>query len=352
MGHPSRLGWLDGLRGIAILLVIGVHVSIRRMDGVQAGLSETPFGFLSAFFDMGAYGVQLFYIVSGFTMAFIWFKEEEHPQKLKNFFIRRFFRIVPFYWLVILINTWNFYKDGMFDIYRFVFSMLYMTDITPYDNYGAGGNTLDMEITFYLLFPFLVALLHKKRTVVIALCASFAWMMLRDMGVVLKNIHFIAIQATFFVMGGYVYTVVRDNKFQKRLTNSYMLPIWVCIVVGSMLLLHASNPISFPLLSIIFGIFLLLANYSTSKIIDNYFLRMLGKYSFSLYIVHFSVLSAISYFVKVKGGGFYELYAYGGVLVLSLCVAKVTYHIFEKPSIAMGRKIIANAKHKKELKGI
>ena len=37
----DRLGWLDGLLGLAILLVMGVHFSIKQKYGVELGISKT-----------------------------------------------------------------------------------------------------------------------------------------------------------------------------------------------------------------------------------------------------------------------------------------------------------------------
>jgi hypothetical protein len=69
---------LDGLRGIAILLVIVFH----------------NFGFIN-YFSFGWLGVDLFFVLSGFLITDILLRTADQPNYLKNFYIRRALRIAP-----------------------------------------------------------------------------------------------------------------------------------------------------------------------------------------------------------------------------------------------------------------
>ena len=84
--NKYNLTWVDAMRGWAILGVLMVHV----------GINENATVFLKTIIANGARGVQLFFLMSAFTMFYTYkrhFKEER--KYVGNFFIRRFFRIAP-----------------------------------------------------------------------------------------------------------------------------------------------------------------------------------------------------------------------------------------------------------------
>src|SRR5665213_2362018 len=99
---------LDGLRGIAILLVFGTHYcdTYWAIDG-----HRTPFWF-------GWVGVDLFFVLSGFLITGILFDSLGSSRYFRNFYIRRTLRIFPLFyavWALCLLITpfvhvgWNRY---------------------------------------------------------------------------------------------------------------------------------------------------------------------------------------------------------------------------------------------------
>src|SRR5688500_15882045 len=91
----KKLDYIDALRGLAILAVVMVHASQYGSFDVHP--------ILARIISEGGRGVQLFFLVSAFTL-FLSYKNrsplESHPTR--NFFIRRFFRIAPMYYLGIV----------------------------------------------------------------------------------------------------------------------------------------------------------------------------------------------------------------------------------------------------------
>jgi peptidoglycan/LPS O-acetylase OafA/YrhL len=83
-----RYGYIDAIRGWAILGVIAVHTSqFTNLGGVA--------GWIVA---QGRWGVQLFYIASALTLMLSWHHRQDG---VMPFYLRRLFRIAPMFWLAI-----------------------------------------------------------------------------------------------------------------------------------------------------------------------------------------------------------------------------------------------------------
>ena len=97
-----KLKYIDALRGLAILGVLIVHCGGHGDNGA---IPQS----LLAIISNGARGVQLFFIVSAFTLFLSMthkYEQEKHPKL--NFFIRRFFRIAPMYYIGIVYYLFQY----------------------------------------------------------------------------------------------------------------------------------------------------------------------------------------------------------------------------------------------------
>jgi peptidoglycan/LPS O-acetylase OafA/YrhL len=101
----ARIPELDGIRGVAILLVVFYHYIYGT---VQSDAGEVA-GFIRAVFPLSWSGVDLFFVLSGFLIGGILMDQRESGSYFKTFYIRRVCRIVPLYfaWLILfLILAW------------------------------------------------------------------------------------------------------------------------------------------------------------------------------------------------------------------------------------------------------
>ena len=92
---PARIPQLDGLRGIAILLVISLHYLNDTQHGTFGSLL---YRFGSAF-RLGWIGVDLFFVLSGFLIGGILLDARGTENYFRTFYLRRIFRILPIYYL-------------------------------------------------------------------------------------------------------------------------------------------------------------------------------------------------------------------------------------------------------------
>ena len=159
---------LDGLRAMAVLWVIVLHVGMFGVIGnVDAGgrllIESAPF--LLGWIYNGNYGVDVFFVLSGFLIASIIFKEIDASADIHfvRFYMRRILRLSPaLIVLAILSYSTNLYYHG-----NLWYNVFYVSNFFPILDISIPWTwSLAIEEQFYLLFP-LVALLVKKRKLAI-----------------------------------------------------------------------------------------------------------------------------------------------------------------------------------------
>jgi len=164
----SRFGSLDGLRAISIIAVIWQHT-------VPAALSGTTWG------HVGAYGVTLFFAISGFLITTLLIREQRRHGRidLKAFYVRRSLRIFPLYYAVLLLYVllvWVMERDSP-DGREFFANLAYFATYTSNLFVELDGRvifyfawSLATEEQFYLVWPPLLVLcgVNKRALVLIA----------------------------------------------------------------------------------------------------------------------------------------------------------------------------------------
>src|SRR5436190_21248229 len=87
---------LDGLRGIAILIVLGFHLGYVGVIALMGGPSAW-----TAILGLGWSGVDLFFVLSGFLLGGILIDNRDASNLFRVFYARRACRILPLYYLVV-----------------------------------------------------------------------------------------------------------------------------------------------------------------------------------------------------------------------------------------------------------
>jgi len=91
----KRIPGLDGLRGVAILMVLILHFYNEGIINAGYPLIGPVITKLTL---SGLYGVQLFFVLSGFLITGILLGSRNDPNYFRNFYMRRFLRIFPLYY--------------------------------------------------------------------------------------------------------------------------------------------------------------------------------------------------------------------------------------------------------------
>lgn len=151
---------LDSIRTIAVILVILSH--------------WVPYSYIKTF-DLGFVGVTIFFVLSGFLITRILLENKKEAETnnlnkvlvIKNFIIRRTLRIFPIYYLTIIILFLISEKTGTSIRQDFEYYITYSSNFLFFIKQGWDGKlshlwSLAVEEQFYLIWPWLIILIHPK----------------------------------------------------------------------------------------------------------------------------------------------------------------------------------------------
>jgi peptidoglycan/LPS O-acetylase OafA/YrhL len=356
----GKLEFIDATRGVAILMVLMVHV---LQDAVK--ISSEPVSHIIE--AVCGRGVQLFFIASAFTLFLS--GNNQKPDQLNpnlNFSIRRIFRIAPMYYLGILYYLWQnglagqpywLGAEGKISAGNIASNFLFVHGVNPYwiNSLVPGGWSITIEMMFYLFVPLLVKFINSFSKSLLFLLVTFAFSvtcnhLLSSANPIASdylwqdflNIYFIN-QFPVFACGIVVYFFITEEI--RRLS------MWqVLTLVALFLLLFISRQPRdlYLVIGVAFGVFLLLLARYEWKIFINRFFLFLGKVSFSAYLVHFAViyfLHKFSFFELLPVDGLLKsilsyVVALSVVVCISAIIANMFHHLVELPGQKLGRHLI------------
>ncbi len=154
--HKNRVFGLDLLRSIAIVMVVVSHCSYILYE-------ESVHPIILAIRSVGAIGVDLFFVLSGYLIGGILLKHiTEHRTRFKDFLLfwkRRWFRTLPNYFLALFINVVIIlFFHGVLPEKTVLFIPFLQNFIGPHPDFFTEAWSLSIEEYSYLLFPILLFL--------------------------------------------------------------------------------------------------------------------------------------------------------------------------------------------------
>lgn len=305
---------LDGLRGIAIIMVVFFHVwQLSWLD-----ISQNVFGFRLKFDVIpraGYMGVELFFFISGFCLFYPYARHmfENLPlQTVKKYAYKRAIKILPSYFLAVILITVFFehnytnLNEALKHILSHVFFVHNLFQDTYYSINGVFWS-LGVEVQFYILFP-LICWLFRKQPVItyIAVCAfSYAFRMYIKN---LNDFHFLLNQLPGFLdmfingmMGAYLFMLIKNRVKNYQILKPF-LTVFSILMFSSMFLMldwlsnvgddnhiklwQADNRLYMGLIFLVLTVSAALSNTVWQKILGNKVLVFFSVISYNLYIWH------------------------------------------------------------------
>jgi len=303
--QSSKVASIQVLRGLAALLVVLYHLRFSEQ------LMSDAEPLLPSFFKMGAVGVDLFFVISGFIMVTVTEKKIGTPGAAPEFLYSRFSRVFPIYWLFTsAILALGLFKPSLLNVpIGSIWSIVQSYLLIPQGTFPIlkVGWTLIHELYFYLVFAFF--LLWARRFLVWELAA---WMVVVVAGSLLfwdnppqraGPVDVLLNPLTLeFISGCAIALLVRNKKFLPGLFPLMFGLVWLLGVGLADIHLNASFLASLkenwqralfygvPSAAIVYGMVCL--EKSRGKVLLPSF-EKLGDASYSLYLIHLFILSAL-----------------------------------------------------------
>ena len=327
---------LDALRGIAAVAVLYCHL---------------PRGFW-----FGATGVDLFFVLSGFLITGIIQRNLDQPQFLRAFYWRRSLRILPLYYLVLLLAYGvNLIRTTPADTTGFAFYLAYLQNIhqywgseTPPVDLALGHTwTLAIEEQFYLIWPVALLLLRGRARFWLAGLFIVLPIALRFQGLP-KTVLFGHTDS--LAMGALLAWIMLQTKSLKR---EWKASCYAGIAIASLIaywamfwklcsenatftggeFLQMTLPVSVISLAYfgVIGLFVCMSGSPWLAMFRNKHLVRLGTVSYGLYLYHLVLYENLDTLVKFRWEMGDPWWLDVIKVTVSLIVAAVSWHFFEKP---------------------
>jgi peptidoglycan/LPS O-acetylase OafA/YrhL len=366
----GRVPELDGLRGLAILLVVAWHYVAAPLQSVPAPLAQLAWRSLRLAWS----GVDLFFVLSGFLIGGILLDRRAAPRYFQAFYARRFCRILPLYFLVL----------GSFYLLRaaapaFVASPALgqlFSDPLPAWSYATFTQNLVMvhehtfgpiglaitwslaiEEQFYLVLPLMVRFIPPGWLPAVLAAVGLAapvWRVLAGPSGYFATIVLTPCRADSLLLGVLCAWALRQERWRQAIQGSRpalygILAVFLPVLAGLCLFRHygfEGSPVLFSILAVLYGAALLLAvtegHGPVTWLCRRRWLRALGGRAYCVYLIHQTINGLAHALMLGRPPGFStpaEIATTVTAGAVTLALAEVSWRLFEKPLIAWGHAV-------------
>ncbi len=338
---------LDGLRGIAVLLVIWAHV--------PTNLGGSAVKLLNTVIQPGYLGVDIFFVLSGFLITRILLYGRCNQKSLVYFLVRRAFRIFPIYYL--LIGVLIYLAPGEYLIWcatylsNFVFSLDYLWN-ADLQRWIAPSNpmrhtwSLCVEEHFYMIWPLFIYFAPRDWLKPTTVAVVLTGMVLAVLAVVFAEelpLYKLLYRGTPFRMtslalGGlfalYEPSLGIGTSRPWRFAGAFFVPAVIFLTVAALLenpWTQAMKMIGFSLMSST----IFLATIGTScmgpklgTVLSKGPLAYVGRISYGVYLYHYPIFYSLG---LLDHEAQHTLWTTCQGVVLTFAVATTSYYLLERP---------------------
>jgi peptidoglycan/LPS O-acetylase OafA/YrhL len=363
----SRVPALDGIRGLAILLVIphnGNMMPAGPVHGVAQMAKELMLN--------GWTGVQLFFVLSGFLISGVLLDAQDSSNYYKSFYARRALRILPLYYGMLVVTFLVLAPMGLLPAetlasqHNQVWLWTFLSNWTDPLGFEVKGFahfwSLAVEEQFYLVWPFILHRMRPQRVVVMSLSICLAALALRTLIRIeawsdAYPYEFTVCRMDALAMGAGAAALIRIPHWRQRITRTLPYLPWTALglLLGVAPLTHdyartvwATQ--TFGLTTLAAAFTFLVAAASFMRTTDTTWaarflclgpLRAAGKYSYAMYLFHFPLHKLLG--VRLLGVT-ESLASPGAAILYVVALTAVTfvagwgsYHLYEKHFLRLKR---------------
>ncbi|MBN3995119.1 MAG: acyltransferase [Nostoc sp. NMS2] len=340
---------LDGIRTFALLVVFLAHSRVGEL---------IP----------GGFGVTVFFFLSGYLITTILRREYDHYETLdlKLFYLRRILRIWPSFYLVLFVGAALTVLGFLTGEIRLPTLLAQILHYTNYDIIFTGGKgstlgsgvywSLAVEEHFYFIFPFLYLGLRKLRLspgkqilIILGLClALLVWRCVLIYGFDAETMRvYIATDTRIdSILFGCILAISNNpmldtQQYSNKLWKYFFLPAGIILILFSFVYRSADFRETFRYtiqgigLYPIFFVAVRFPNWGLFQILNLNLIRFIGLLSYSLYLIHYTVLFGIWLYLPQL----HKVFQAGIALLISLGLAYTIYQFIELPIGQLRKKL-------------
>jgi peptidoglycan/LPS O-acetylase OafA/YrhL len=343
-----RLGYIDAMRGVAAFAVCFAHMAHSAIDASPKPKSGAFILRLTVdWFDLGRYGVLLFFFISGFVIPFS-LKNKEGA--VRRFVISRFFRLYPVFWLSLVVTAWAMWiTEGIrYTPFEFLANATMLPNLLHAKYISGILWTLYIEILFYVMcvFLFIIGKLQDTYTIFLMAFGCFSFPLLcvvaRAIGIQVPLLYVTAHLG--FLFTGYLMrmALLRENATAPVLaTIVTALGLVMVFILGTQPgHVFTNSTAAGVTLAAVTAVVTFIGIGSLRPNVGPVFL-WLGAISYSVYLFHIPVGRVVRMAIPPASAPTVALDIVLGS-ALTLLVATLVYRYVEKPAIAAGRHLITN----------
>jgi len=354
LNREGRYTALEGLRGIAVWMVFGVHFFAYYDKPLYLSQSSPMLAAIIRFLHLGHIGVDLFFVLSGFFIAISLTKKEAD---YSDFMVKRFYRLLPAHIAVLLFLI---FKNRIFDPY-IILTNVFFVNIFLSDSQviNVVAWSLGYEVVFYTLYGFWniklkrFEKLHSWYAFVLMFAAIWTsqWWGQPLVSAITANSIKIPDMSRFigFLFGIGLAKLYRGNKLPTKLVNALLVPAVFAVVLlqwnfewgrfhKAVYFLLVGGSFSIIIASI------LGRNKLLSLMLNSKLLRFTGVISYSFYLIHPITLGltlALGKYMNINLNITIHLVL---AFIATYLAATALFLLTERPYFA-GNKAVGNSRH-------
>ena len=339
---------LDIIRGIAVLMVFFYHLSLiyfNYNDYLDIKINDSTLHFpsyllqvISTTVGKGYYGVNLFFILSGYLIHEIYYFQEKTNWFI--FFHKRFWRIYPIYFIVLTFWFFMFHKFPAINLKDYIMHvfLVHNFDENVFFSINPSFWSLALEVHFYLLFPIVLYFSKKVSFFTIFICSILLSLLIQN-NAFLTSISFLStFKYLFMWLSGGLIVIYRNSFLFFCSKYKYVLHfifILLFIVSSTKSITIENNSIHF--ISEFLFCFVMFLEMLTIKIpfvirkvvkSKLYVLQFFGLISYNMYLIHQPIIVPLRmYFIKIVGNRYLN-FAIEQIFVLFI-ITLFSYSIYK-----------------------
>lgn len=327
----AYLSILDGVRAVAVLLVVACHLLSRLY-----GTLEPP-GYSLA--TVGQLGVAIFFVHTALVLLG---SLERHGSATIPFYVRRVFRIYPLsITVILLIALWRLAAHAPLEGRRLIGSLLLMQNLVDEQPYLGQLWSLPYEVQMYLCLPLLYAIVKRTRWPLLGVGLAYIVLLIMAVGVSnLDRFRVSGVTAPFLQYTPCFMAGVLAYALAGRIPQ-VVRPLWLavflasCIAFGPMLVSAGMSETPFLwLVCLLLGFAIPACQEMTCRPIATA-TKTVATYSYGVYLTHMFALAAIDGLMPGP-----PIVQWAAMLILLAGLPYICYHGIEKRGVALGARLV------------